>query len=304
MIRISVKITILLFLLLSEISTFPQDPKDIGQMEDSLVFLSLKIQKAENDSVKLLLNSRFHKSLYQTLLIDGSFSYPFDSLRTIAKLTSPDNKFRIYNWNLPKGDGSNIYFGFIQLNPDGSREQSIYDLTDHSDSVTQPETALLDNTTWYGSLYYKIILTSFDDQPYYTLLGWDGLDLKLTQKIIDVLYFDKSGRPHFGAKIFTGFGNDEITRVLFKYSSSASMILTYDEQYLVTDKKWNPSKKIFETGRVKKRMIVCDDLVPLDPQLEGQYEYYVPSSEDFNGFVFKDGKWNFYKNVDVRNKRN
>jgi hypothetical protein len=91
---------------------------------------------------------------------------------------------------------------------------------------------------------------------------------------------------------------------LFKYSSSASMLLTYDNQYIVKNKKWNSSKKQFETDREKAWMIVCDELVTPDPQFEGQFEYYVPSSETFNAFLFKDDKWNFIKNVDVRNKRN
>jgi hypothetical protein len=138
-------------------------------------------------------------------------------------------------------------------------------------------------------------------QTFYTLLGWDGISLQLTQKIIDVLYFDRSDHPHFGSKIFQNFDNDGYSRIFFKYSSSASMVLRYDNQYLVNNKKWNPEKKRFETDREQVNMIVCEELVPVDPQLEGQFEYYVPS-EVFDGFVFRDGMWNYFKNVDVRNK--
>ena len=153
-------------------------------------------------------------------------------------------------------------------------------------------------------MYYKIIATTSVNKNFYTLLGLDRFNLQLTQKVIDVLYFDESNHPHFGAKIFMNYGNEQICRVLFKYSSSASMLLTYDDQYLLTNKKWDASKKQFESEREKAWMIVCDELIPLEPQFEGQFEYYVPSSETFNGFVFKDGKWNFFKNVDVRNHRN
>ena len=79
------------------------------------------------------------------------------------------------------------------------------------------------------------------------------------------------------------------------------MILKYDEQYIVKSRKWNSARRKFETEDVKTNMIVCDELVPLDPQMEGQFEFYVPSSEIFNGFVFENGCWNFYKNADVRN---
>jgi len=268
-----------------------------------LKVLSQEMQKAENDSVRIIFNKQFHETLYRTLLLEGSFDYPFDSLRTIGKITSPDKKFRIFNWNLPKSDGTNIYFGFILLSQK-AKMHAIYDLIDCSDSIPQPEIACLDDHSWFGSLYYKIIVTKSDDQKFYTLLGLDRLNNQLIQKVIDVLYFDNANHPHFGAKIFRNYGNDQICRVLFKYSSSASMLLTYDNQYIIKNKKWNPTKKQFENEREKAWMIVSDELVPPDPQLEGQFEYYMPSSEIFNAFIFNEGKWNFIKNVDVRNKPN
>jgi hypothetical protein len=297
-----IRLTGLLSLLLSVNFAFPQVRSDIKQMEDSLMFLSVKVQKADNDSVKLFCNNWFRETLYRTLLMRGSFDYPFDSIKTIAKLMSPDKQFRIYNWNLPKGDGTNIYFGFIQSNPKENPEYAIYDLVDFSDSISQPETSLLDNHSWFGALYYKIILTTFKNQRFYTLLGWDGVNVQLNQKIIDVLFFDSSMHPHFGAKIFRNFGNDQMYRVLFRYSSSVSMVLNYDEQYLIKNKKWNPGKKQFDSEMEKTRMIVCDELIPLDPLFDGQFEYYVPSSEVFNGFVFSNGTWNYNKNIEVRNK--
>jgi hypothetical protein len=273
-------------------------------MVDSLMFFSKKIQKAENDSVKLVFNKRFHETLYRTLLLAGSFDYPFDSLKSISKLTSPDKKFKIFTWNLPKGDGTNTYFGFIQMYSKNKMNYAVYDLIDRSDSIPKPETALLDDHSWFGSLYYKIIVTTFSNQKFYTLLGWDGINPHLNQKVIEVLSFDDSDHPNFGAKLFRNYENDQICRVLFKYSSSTSMLLAYDNQYLMKNKKWDSSTKQFRSDREKTWMIVCDELIPLEPQFEGQFEYYVPSSEVFNGFVFKDGKWNFYKNVDVRNKGN
>jgi hypothetical protein len=294
---------IIITLLLSTGSSFAQVHSNIEQMEDSLKLLSMRIQKAENDSVRLFLNFKFHEKLSQTLLLSGSFDYPFDSLKTISKLTSPDKKFRIYTWNLPKGDGTNLYFGFIQLNPKKKLKCSVHELFDRSDSIPRPEITILNNRSWYGSLYYKIVMTTFNNQKFYTLLGLNGLNLQLSQRIIDVLFFDKTDQPQFGAKIFRNYRGDSLYRVIFKYSSSASMVLTYDDQYLIINKKWNSSRKQFESERKKASMIVCDELIPLDSQFEGRFEYYVPSSEIYNGFVFKKGYWYFYKNVDVRNKR-
>ena len=44
----------------------------------------------------------------------GSFDYPFENLNNMSILTSPD-KFRIYNWVVPKEDGSFEYFAYLQL---------------------------------------------------------------------------------------------------------------------------------------------------------------------------------------------
>lgn len=53
----------------------------------------------------------------------------------------------------------------------------------------------------------------------------------------------------------------------------------------------------------KKRvmMIVFDRLVPLDPSLAGQYQYYIPETNIFDAFVFSKGKWIFAQDVDARN---
>jgi hypothetical protein len=81
------------------------------------------------------------------------------------------------------------------------------------------------------------------------------------------------------------------------------MLLTFDDQHITQKSKWNPSKRKFESKTEKISMIVCDELIPMDPQSEGKFEFYIPSSEVFNGFIFNDGCWYFHKNVDVRNKR-
>jgi hypothetical protein len=290
--------TFLISVLFSAGIIFGQTNQMVSQREDSLKILSLKILKAENDSVKLSLNELFLRILRSALVYDESFQYAFDSLKMIGKLTSPDGSFRIYNWNLPNRKGANKYFGFIQMNPKGKAGNLVITLRDLSDSIPDPETAILDQNSWYGSLYYRIIVTSSHDQVLYTLLGWDGINDQVSQKIIEVLYWDSGGNPHFGAKIFRKYGNEEMCRVMFRHSSSVSMLLNYDTQFLVTGKKWNPKKMEFEIEKRKTEMIVCDELIPMDEMFEGRYEYYVPSSENYHGFVFQDGNWYFYKNVE------
>jgi hypothetical protein len=282
--------------------TFGQAKQELGEAEDLLELLAGKILKAENDSSRLVLNQQFKNILYQDLMQEGSFDYPYDSVRSLTKLTSPDKKFRIYNWNLPNGNGSNIYYGFIQLKTKGNREPVIYCLTDHSDSIPEPGFVKSDHNSWYGCRYYKIIMTTYKSKVYYTLLGWDGFSQNISQKIIDILWFDEHDRPFFGADIFRNTGNDHLKRIFFKYSATSSMILAYDEQVLKKNTEWNASKKQYESEDNRTKMIVCDELIPMEPQLEGMYEYYIPSSEVYNGFVFEEGFWYLYRNVDVRNK--
>jgi len=48
-------------------------------------------------------------------------------------------------------------------------------------------------------------------------------------------------------------------------------------------------------------MIVFDHLLPLDPQLEGQYKFYVPSSETAEGFIYENFSWKYVPEFDALN---
>ena len=103
------------------------------------------------------------------------------------------------------------------------------------------------------------------------------------------------------AEIFRDYLKGQRTRIIFRYSASASMSLKYAEQVIKSDKKWNPKKRVYEYKTKKARMIVCDRLIPIDPQLEGQYQYYVADSDIFDGFMKEHGCWNFIKNIGAGN---
>src|ERR1700728_554773 len=71
--------------------------------EDSLKHLQFgRIDAHKTDKQKQDINTRFCNMLQKALNLPNSFDYPFDSLNTIARLESPDKKFRIINWNLPR----------------------------------------------------------------------------------------------------------------------------------------------------------------------------------------------------------
>lgn len=291
----------LLALFVSGQTLLGQTTSKLRITEDSLKLMFRQISRAVSDSQKLALNDTFRVLLRKTLQQEKAFSYPFDSLKALGKITSPDKRFRFCLWNIRMADGRFLFFGFIQK--PGKENSTVIPLTDRSDSIADPEHQQLDPDHWYGALYYKIIpfLTERSDTAY-TLLGWDGNNSVVTQKVIEVMMFGRDGKITFGAPLFKDYQQGQNTRIIFRYSAESSMILKLDEQQVITSKKWNPKKREFMTESRQASMIVCDRLVPLDPQLEGLYQHYVPASDIYDGFVLNNGKWLFIKGVDARNK--
>jgi hypothetical protein len=252
----------------------------IKHYEDSIQLCFNKIINANDDSVKLFHNQRIIHLFNSVLAKNESFSYPFDSLLNMGKLTSPDKKIRLYNWNIQLRNGEFKYFGFLQVKSKEKNIINIYPLIDKSSELENTGNVTTSNKNWYGALYYQIIEVKDKKNKYYTLLGWDGNNDFTNKKIIEVLYFNKSEKPSFGKNIFK-FENEKKKRVIFEYSYLASMALRYEETL---------------------QMIVYDHLAPSSPKFEGQYQYYGPDFS-YDGLFFKNGKWTEEKNIDVRNPK-
>lgn len=275
----------------------------LEKAEESLQILQNSIRGEKNNDLKHLKNLQFFTLLAESLKLPGSFSYPFDSLKWTGRVNSPDNKFRILNWNLPLSNGSQKYYGIIQVVSNDIPETIVIPLTDHSDSIFDAEHQILDQGSWYGALYYKVIpVETSGNRMAYFLLGWHGKDAQLTQKIIEVLLLGKNDSISFGAPLFKGYCFDNKTRIIFNFSASASMVLRYEDQRFPEKPKWDPKTKQFVSESEKVKMIVFDHLVPLDPNLEGQFQFYVPSSDQTDGFIFEKGSWVFVSDIDARNK--
>jgi hypothetical protein len=165
--------------------------------QDTLRYLQKLVFYSKDDSIKVKSNKQFIDVWEEVLLNNLSFEFPFDSLKDVARLTSPDKKFRIINWDLNRKDGSHFYFGFIQVQTEKGKFE-LYKLQDRSGTIKSPETHTGDHTKWFGMLYYKII--PCDD--YYALLAWDGNDKLTCRKFIDVLSFKDNAEPVFGKDVF------------------------------------------------------------------------------------------------------
>lgn len=248
-------------------------------LQDSLVILSEQTFAANDDAIKLQKNAEFVKKFTAALKINGSFSYPFDSLKRISILKSPDNAFRIITWFLPMLDGTYRYYGAIQMSTtNGSLK--LFPLTDATASTTDFN-AITTNKNWIGARYYEMVPVIVNGkQPYWLFLGWKGNNQKTTKKVIEVLSFEK-GEPVFGKNIFETEKKSPLkNRVVFEYNKLNAMTLTVDP---------------------KVNMIVFDHLAPYDSKMTGNYEYYAGDAS-FDGYKLVWGKLSLIEDVELKNE--
>lgn len=244
--------------------------------QDSLNALGKKVVNDDTEMERQNANTEFIRMLVKALKVPHSFNFAFDSVKSVKILNSPDNRFRLITWCLQYDDGSYRYFGTVQMNT--GEKLLMYPLTDYSPYIKHPEDTLTDNSRWYGAMYYKIVPVYTEQNPYYVLLGWKGNTVKTNKKVIDVISF-KNDRPVFGHSVFDGNGKVR-KRVVFEYTRQASMLLNYDED---------------------QHLIFFDHLSPPNAKMKGKFDLYGPDLT-YDGYRFKDGRWEYVENLDLRNK--
>ena len=251
--------------------------KQLQNYEDSLTSLGKKIINDDTEMERINSNRAFIKTLVSALKIPNSFLYPFDSVKSVSIINSPDNRFRIISWPIIYDDGSYRFYGTIQINTGGNLK--MFPLNDYSPDLKNPEDSITDNLKWFGAEYYRIIPV-YSPKLYYVLLGWKGNTVKSTKKVIEVLSF-KDDKPVLGLPVFAGNGKTR-KRVVFEYTRQVSMWLNY-----VPD----------------QNLIVFDHLSPPDPKLKNQHDTFGPDLS-YDGYKLKDGKWVYVDNLDMRNVPN
>ena len=106
---------IVMFLLIYVSNANGQDQQFITKSEKKLMSLS----DSMNTGSSTVRTSSLHEfnALLEIILADeASFNYPFDSLKSLSKLTSKDKRFRIYTWLVPSIEEKHYkYFGIIQV---------------------------------------------------------------------------------------------------------------------------------------------------------------------------------------------
>lgn len=247
--------------------------KKLQAYQDTLTELGKTFINNENDLERKNANYEFIKTLVSALKVPNSFLFPFDSLKTISILNSPDNRFRIFSWHIMNDDGSYRFFGAIQMNTGGGLK--LFPLEDYTPFLKNPEDSVLSNRKWYGAQYYKMIKVDAE-HPYYTILGWKGNNAESTKKVIEILSF-KNDMPVFGAPVFGLSKNKK--RIIFEYTRQASMLLRYVPE---------------------QDLIVFDHLAPPDNTHKTDLKSYGPDLT-YDGYKLKNDHWVLVENLDMRN---
>jgi hypothetical protein len=274
----------LLILLISESSAqslSSVDRKQLVKKEDSLQVFADSMINAESPGHRFRADSNFVRGLVRALKVKHSFYYPFDSLKTISRLYSPDSVFRIFTWQMKKDEYVLLQKGAIQMKTnDGSLK--LFPLFDVSMFSGKPEDSVRSNNNWIGAIYYKIIMKEHNGKKYYTLLGFDNFSISSNKKWMEVLSFNANGEPVFGQP-FISFKQDSIkrpdqARFNIEYKKEAGTVLNY-----------NPEMD----------MIIFDHLISETDQPEKK-DTYIPDG-DFEGFKWINGQWvHVYKVFDFK----
>jgi hypothetical protein len=223
-------------------------------------------------------NRALKEELEKTFEIDGAFDYPFDRLRTLGTVKSPDGLVRLFNWNIERPDFTHEYYCYVLYNDVKKKKVTVTELVDNSMMLPARPTETLTADNWYGALYYNIIPVKKKGKTYYTLLGWDGNTASSNIKLIDVMYF-VGNKPKLGHSMFK-MEDGVHKRLFFEHKEQAIMTMRYDHE---------------------RKMIVYDHLSPESPALKGFYSYYVPDMS-YDGLEFMDDYWVLRSDIISTNK--
>ncbi len=242
----------------------------LKKTEDSMKIYGRKMIMEKVASQRFIADSVFIRMLVRSLKTPYSFNFPFDSLETVSRIYAPDSTFRIFSWQFTRDEDYYRQRGAIQMKTaDGSLK--LFPLLDMSDFTNAPQDSMRTGQNWIGAIYYSIIMKTFDNKKYYTLLGFDDNNMRSTKKWIEVLTFD-NGKPVFGGPYFS------VLKDSLKSSAPARYCMEYKKE---GNARMNYDKDM--------DMIVYDHLVSENNNPSKAYTL-VPDG-DYQGFKWENGKW-------------
>jgi hypothetical protein len=266
------KVLNVLLLCLFNVFCFAQKDTLLINREKRLVTMLEVLRAAKTDQDKLSANTKFRAYLLETVQFNEAYSYPFSLLNSLGSITSPDNEFRLFNWNVEMEDESNRFYCFLVRKGKRHKKNKIIEFLEKGNSNPMSQEVFGENN-WYGALYYKIIPIEKGSKKVYTLLGWRSNGILSHMKLIDVISIQGT-HVKFGDLLFR-MKTESKKRVCFEYSKKSTMSLKFEPKY---------------------ERIIFDHLSPESPSMTGFFEYYVPDMSH-DAFILVDNKWIFKEDV-------
>lgn len=248
-----------------------------SDMSSSLESLYGRIMNTADDLEKIRLNDSVRLLIEEYAGSDSVLKHRFDNIRYLGQVESPDRKIKIITWNLPLRDGRNKYFLYIIKKGKGRNMNQVYKLTGENRTEPVRSDTTYTCSDWYGALYYTILPFKIKGETSYILLGLDTDNISVSRKIIDILTFTEEGLI-FGKACFLREGETKFRE-----------ILEYAADGLVSLRPGN------------KKLIIFDHLDTFSTGHGNNSLSYGAAGLSFDGYIFKNGKWEFVSDLDVRN---
>jgi hypothetical protein len=248
--------------------------QDVQFFEEKISGFYSDLATAKTDSARTASCDSMNVYFRELVLLPEAMSYGFPAFK-FCKMGSPDQRVRIFNWNLPYEDGTHLYFGYVLVKEKKDIPHWYVELKDAIKDQDKIENRLLPQDRWLGALYYEMIPMARKNCDTYTLLGWDGKDKLSTRKIIDVLHIQNK-KVRFGENVFKA-GEGVRKRMILEYSEEVSASVKHYE---------------------KQGCILFDHLSPKSPMMTGIYSEYGPDGT-YDMLVLKKGKWELRENIDI-----
>jgi hypothetical protein len=251
---------------------------DLIKAERNLEDMFASLYNPEIVTDKSGIFQRIDSTFLAALSIPGSFDYQWNKLDMIGKLTSSDQRIRVFSWVWMVSPEQYRYSAYLQVQGKSDASETFPLIQGDNENIKKEEyEQRLDD--WHGKIYYDLVTTKYRRRTYYTLMGADYNSSYTNMKSIEVVGL-RRGHPVFLDQRFFDEGTVR-DRVIFEYSSDVSMVLRFDERL---------------------GMIVFDHLAPLHPIYHGMYQFYGPDGS-YDGYEFKEGLWVRTEDVDARNER-
>ena len=248
----------------------------IAQYSDSIKLYSNKLLTTSNFKQRKDISSQIKQCINKAA--DDLSIEKVDSLNAITVLKSDDKKLIIFSWEIMNDSNSFDYYCLAVI----KKQHNFYveSFIDKTNELKNYEYASTSPNKWYGAHYYQLIQKKNLNKTYYTLIGIDWKSILSKKKLIEVWSIDANGNIVCGEPVIQ-INNRQQRRLILEYKYDISISCRYN---------------------LSTKMIVFDHLIPPNPVLKNQKQFYV-NDMSFDALKFVKGKWILTEDIDARNDK-